>query len=540
MRIVYTLLLMALLSSCGTEKSTDKSIFRLNLDQGVTSLDPAFARSQNNTWCINMLFNSLVQLDSTLQTQPCIAKSWMISEDGLTYTFILRKDVRFHPSPLFQDTNGRTVVAADAVYTFSRLIDPKTASSGSWIFNDKVSGPNAFQAIDDTTFCVQLTKPFPAFLGLLATQYCAIVPKEVVQHYGKDFRNHPIGTGPFVFNYWKEGEVMAFVKNSVYFEKDAESTRLPYLDAVKITFVTDKQTAFLEFLKKKLDFFVGIDGSYRNDVLTKQGTLQSKYKGRFELLISPYLNTEYLGILVDTNISIVQKSPLKLQKVRQAINYAIDRKKMVRYLQNGIGIPAANGFIPKGLPGFAKDTTIGYIYDPEKAKRLLAEAGFDSGKAVPEITLRTSTTYRDLVEFVQKQLQDIGLTCKIEVQPMASLREIMVKQQVNFFRGSWIADYPDAENYLAVFYSKNFTPTGPNYTHFKNEEFDRLFEQSYFERNDSLRYRLYERMDRIVMEQAPIVVLYYDESVRLAQNNIKGLSQNPMNLLSLKTVRKEN
>ena len=507
------------------------------MDVGVTSLDPAFARNQMNIWCVNSLFNGLTQLDTNLQVKPSIAKSWESSTDGLTYTFHLRSDVYFHDHELFPNGKGRLVTAQDFVYSFHRIIDPKVASAGAWIFNDKIDSTKPFEALNDTTFVVHLQKPFPAFPSLMTIQYCSVVPKEVCEFYGKEFRNHPVGTGPFQFKYWKEGEVMVFLKNDNYFEKE-NGQQLPYLDAIKISFISDKQTAFLAFLKNDLDFFSGIDGSYRNDVLHKNGTLKEKYNNRFTLVKSPYLNTEYLGMLVDSSLSIVKNSPLKNKKIRQAINYAIDRKKMIQYLQNSIGIPGHAGFLPEGMPGYDKSKVKGYSYQPEKAKQLLAEAGYPEGKNLPEITLNTTSTYRDLIEFVQSELQNIGIKTKVEVHQGSSLRELIAKNNVNFFRGSWIADYPDGENYLAVFYSKNFVPNGPNYTHFSSKKFDKLFEASFFESNDSIRFQLYQEMERLVLEESPMVILFYDQSVRLIPKNITGLPNNPLNILDLKRAKK--
>lgn len=511
----------------------------MNMDQNVTSLDPAFARNQNAIWMINQIFNGLVQIDSALNTMPCIAKTWQISDDGLVYTFNLRNDVHFHDDPIFPDGKGRKVVASDFVYSFNRLIDPKVASSGTWIFSDKVRDIHNFIAINDSTFQVKLVKPFPAFIKLLTTQYCSVVPREIVAHYGKDFRSHPIGTGPFKFKYWKEDEILVILKNEQYWEYK-DGIQLPYLDAVKVTFISDKQSAFMNFIKKELDFFDKVDGSYRDDVLTKSGKMTSKYRGKFQLKKSPYLCTEYVGILVDTSKSIVKNSPLRLKKVRQAINYAIDKPKLIKYLRNSVGIPATSGFIPEGMPGFDSTAVKGYHYEPEKAARLLAEAGFPDGKGMPIITLNTSTTYKDMIEFIQGELNAIGIKVKVDVSPSASLRDMMSKNGVNFFRGSWIADYPDGENYLAMFYSRNKVPNGPNYTGYFNKDFDRLFEQSYYESDPKKRYMLYQQMDRMVIENGNIVPILYDQSIVMMQNNISGYTLNPLSLMILKNVKKKN
>jgi len=526
------------LSAChNTAPDSGKTVFNINLEEGLTSLDPAFCRNHYTIWMDNQVFNGLVQINDSLKVIPCIAKSWDVSADGLLYTFHLRNDVYFHDDPHFAGGVGRKAVASDFVYSFGRLIDPKVASSGSWIFSDKVEGKDSFTAPNDSTFNIRLKQPFAPFLSMLTAQYCSVVPKEVVEFYGKDFRSHPIGTGPFKFKYWKEGEVLVLLKNEKYWEKDNKGNRLPYLDAVKASFIADKQTSFLEFIKKDLDFLNDIDGSYRDDILTKSGKVTQKYKGKFVLNTAPYLNTMYLGILVDTNLAIVKKSPLKILKVRQAINYAIDRQKMMKYLRNSMGTPGYAGFIPEGMPGFSKNVK-GYTYDPEKARQLLAEAGFPDGKNLPEISLATTVGYRSLIEYVQGQLDRIGIKTNVEITQGASLRELVSKNGINFFYGQWIADYPDGENYLSVFYSKNKIPFGPNYTGFNNKKFDALFEQTYHEKNDAARYTLYQQMDNLVMEQSPVVVLYYDKLVNLYQNNISGYSLNGQNLLVLKRVKK--
>ena len=535
--IFYTLSLLALLSCRPSAENADKKVFNINLDQNLTTMDPAFARNQPADWIINQIFDGLVQVDAKLNAIPSIAKSWEITPDGHQYTFHLRNDVFFHDDPIFPKGKGRKVIAADFVYSFNRLIDPKVASSGGWIFGDKVKDKNSFQAPNDSTFIVTLNKPFPAFINLLTHQYCVVVPKEIVEHYGKDFRSHPIGTGPFRFKYWKEEEILVLLKNEKYWEKDG-TTRLPYLDAVKVTFISDKQSAFMNFIKKDLDFFYGVDGSYRDDILTKSGKMTRKYQHKFQLIKGAYLCTEYIGILVDTSKSIVRNSPLRFKKVRQAINYGIDKPRLIKYLRNGIGTPAYSGFIPKGMPGFDSTLVKGYHYNPQKAARLLAEAGYPHGKGMPEVTLTTSTSYRDLIEYIQGELNALGIKVKVDVTPSSSLRELMSKNSVNFFRGSWIADYTDAENYLTVFYSKNKVPFGPNYTGYFNKDYDKLFEKSYFEKDPEKRFVLYRQMDNMVIQNASIVPILYDQSVTMLQNNISGYPINALSLMILKRVKK--
>jgi peptide/nickel transport system substrate-binding protein len=224
--------------------------------------------------------------------------------------------------------------------------------------------------------------------------------------------------------------------------------------------------------------------------------------------------------------------------VRQAINYGFDRVKMMRYLRNNIGIAGTAGFVPAGTPWFDQKLVDGYHYDPVKAINLLGKAGYPGGKGLLPITLTTNASYLDLCKFIQSQLGEIGITVKIDVTPPATLRELIAQSKVSFFRGSWIADYPDAENYLSLFYTPNFCPAGPNYTHFSSHAFDKLYQECMLESNDSVRGIKYMQMDRMLMDEAPVVVLYYDEVLRFSRKNITGLGSNPLNLLNLKHVKK--
>jgi peptide/nickel transport system substrate-binding protein len=326
------------------------------------------------------------------------------------------------------------------------------------------------------------------------------------------------------------------VRNDHYFESE-QGHQLPFLDAVAVTFLMDKQSAFLEFVKGNLDFMSGLDQSYKDELLTKDGRLKEKYADRFRLTTQPYLNTEYIGILVDTSQEIVKNSPLRHKKIRQAINHGIDRDKMIRYLRNNIGYSGNYGIIPPGLIAF--DTLLAaYEYNPARARQLIVEAGYESADKVPGITLHTTAEYVDLFKYVQHQLGEIGVKISIEVNPAATLMQMKVSSKINFFRASWIADYPDEENYLSLFTSFNFAPSGPNYTHFHSNIYDSLYQRSQQAIHEAERIELYKKMNQVMMDEAPVVILYYDQVLRFTQKNIEGLGSNPMNLLSLKRVRK--
>ena len=539
-QLVALLLASMMIVSCGGDSDTSsstnngktKQVFHYNQPNNITSLDPAFAKSQNNIWACDHLYNRLIELDDDLNVVPAIASKWTISEDGKTYTFTLREDIYFHDNEVFSAGKGRAVVAADVVYSFNRILDAKVSSPGSWIFKDRLRVDEPFVALDERTFELHLAVPFRPMLQILTMHYCSIVPKEAVEKYGTTFRANPVGTGPFQFKKWIENQTLILVKNERYFEKE-NGQQLPYVDGVRISFIGDRKTAYLELMNGKIDLISGLEASYTNELLTTEGALQSKHQDKLQFIKSPFLNTEYLGINMQFK---KDKNPLQIKKVRQALNYAFNRELMLKSLRNNVGKAANSGFTPIGLPSHDAQKVKGYSYNPDKARQLLAEAGFPNGKGLPAVKLMTNKDYLDLGTFITREWEDIGIKAQIDVIESATLRNMMTKGQAPFFRGSWIADYPDAESYFTVFYGKN--PAPPNYTQFQNATFDRLYEQALQENDDGKRFDLYQQMDKIIVEEAPVVFLMYDETAVCAQKNISGLSRNALNLLSLKKVKK--
>lgn len=514
------------LVSCGKKESvfTDNDVFRYNESANIQTLDPAFARNMAIIWPCTQLFNGLVQLDDSLHVAPDIAKSWNISADGLQYEFTLRNDVYFHKHKNFGKDSTRLVTAYDFEYSFNRVLSEDLASPGTWVFQHV----NSYKAVNDSIFKIDLKNPFPAFLSLLSMKYASVVPKEITEDKSIDFRSNPIGTGPFQFKIWEENVKLVLRKNPNYHEKDSSGKRLPYLESIAITFLPDKQSGFMQFIQGKIDMISGLDPSYKDELLQPNGKLQEKYQDKIKMLTGPYLNTEYFGFNMNDPL-------MRDIRIRQALNHGFDRTKLVAYLRNGMGDGKVNGMIPNGLPGFqpAKDP----LYNPTKAKELINQV--KKNRKLPiEITLSTNNTYLDIAEYLQREWERLGIKVKIDVMPPSTLRQAIATNKLSFFRGSWIADYPDAENYLSLFYSNNFTPNGPNYTHFKNLGYDNLYQQALNTVDDTKRTELYQQMDQIVANEVPVIILFYDKVARFTQKNVHNLQPNAMNGLNLKYVQK--
>ena len=523
----FVLILFCLFQCTSTKKKKIGQVFRYNEFGNISSLDPAFARNLPNVWATTQIFNGLVQLDDSLNIAPDIAKQWSVSTDGLNYKFNLRDDVYFHESTAFGDDQTRKVVADDFVYSLNRLKDPKVASPGGWVLQnvDKI------EAINEYELNIKLKKQFPGFLGLLTMRYCSVVPWEVIKKINENFRNRPIGTGPFYFKKWEEDVKLVLRKNPIYFEKDNMGISLPYLESIAISFIPEIQSEFMLFLQGKLDMLNSLDSSYKDELLTSYGELRENYKTKINMQKGAYLNTEYIGFYLDT-----KSEAIRSKLIRKAINLGFDRKKMITYLRNNIGFIGNRGLIPKGLPGHGANTSI--KFDPIKATNLINDFIKKHG-FIPQITLATDANYLDICEYLQKALEKIGLKINVDVMTPAVLKKARSAGKLEMFRASWIADYPDAENYLSLFYSKNFSPNGPNYTHYQNEEFDKLYEKSFEISDPQLIENNYKKMDSIAMKEYPIVPLYYDQVIRFLQKGISGLTINPVNVLKLKKVKKE-
>lgn len=503
----------------------NNNIFSYNESTSINTLDPHFVKSQSENWVVTQLNAGLVQLDTLLQPQAMIADSWQVSDNGLTYTFYLNKQVYFHP---WENNLPRKVNAFDVVYSFERLMNPATASPGTWVFSDKIDSITPFKATDSFTFTLKLKQPFPPLIGILSMPYCYVIPKEAVDFYGKDFRSHPVGCGPFYFKRWEENIGLVLRKNEKYFEKDASQNTLPYLDAIHIDLNPNKSSAFMDFAAGKYDFFNEIESGVKDEILTPTGELTSKYKNLYNLQKAPFLNTEFLMFNMEKSSALLSNP-----KIRLAINHAINKKAIVTNARNGLGIAAINGFTP---PSLLKHKTFGYDYDKSKALALIQQSGEDISKP---IILSITTDYMDMALLIKNNLEQIGFNIKIDVHPSGYLRQLRNEQQIDFYRGSWIADYPDAENYLACFYGKNLYPNGPNYSRYNNPAFDKLYEKSMQTTNDNQRQFLMHQMDSMLLVNPPFALLYYDKSLRISNKNVQQLYSYPNNSLQLKYVFKK-
>lgn len=554
---ICSVVFICLFFGCTKQKSKLVDTFYYNETEAIANLDPALISYRSAIWVGTQIFNGLVELDSELQIKGCIAKSWDIDSTGTKWTFHLRTDVYYHSHPAFGSDSTRTVTAFDFKYSFERICNASTKSTGLWLYSSTIKDAKEFHnrskkfptgdsiggivVVNDSTLQLHLIKPTASFLAMLTMPYCWVVPKEVVEFEKQNFGMKPIGTGAFSLAKWKPEIDMVLTRNNRYFKVDSIYKQLPYLNQIEISFVKDSKSEFLQFTRGEYDFIGSIDPVIAPSVVTPDGkSLREKYKN-FTLFECGVHSVEYYGMLLDTSNPIVKNIPLSSSVlVRQALNLAIDREKIVRFVLRGAAIPATNGILPPSMPGFSPNVK-GYTYNLDSAQKLLAIAGFPKGNGFPPITLQIGANERSasVAEVVQENWKQLGINVTIVQVTFPKHLSMIRNGELPLWRTSWIGDYPDPENFLALFASKNFSPKGPNTTHFNHPTVDSLMEIADSPLlPSSERYKLYNQIEEIVLKNAPWILLYYNKVQWLVQPNVRGMYLDGSNRLLLEKVSK--
>jgi ABC-type transport system substrate-binding protein len=517
----------------------ERRVFRYNQPEALTSLDPAFARNQANSWAT---FPALQRVAGA-GFRPCSrCRPW----PGTTPFRPTAKPTPSGCGPAYGFTTATYSLAAGAARSPRRTLctasgvcwDGATASPGGWIFRGKVLekpdgsiSDTAFVAANDSTLRIHLKEPFIPFLGILTMPYAYVVPHEAVEKYGKDFREHPVGTGPFRFKLWDEGNVLLYERNPNYWRADRQGHKLPYLDAVAVSFLPDRKTEFLTFMQGKLDFLSGIRAGSRDLIMHPDGTIREDFKGKFTVQKAPYLNTEYLGIQLDSANLIgeqaVQGRALRDKRVRQALNYALNKPEMLTYLLNRVGHAGTSGFVPTALPSFSEKEVPGYTYQPQKSRQLLRAAGYGPQRPL-RLRLSTVLERKEIGEYLQKQWADVGVQVQIDINQSAAQQDLVDNGPGGFLRQKLAGRLSRRRKLPGLVLQPQFQPRGPRQNPLQKRGLRPALRPGPPRSRRRQAYQaLYQAMDRIVVEECPVISLYYDEVVRLTQNNVRGLNPEP-------------
>lgn len=531
---------IALATTGCTRSRFDENDNTLNLvlKLNVKGLDPLFANDQYSSSVIGHIYEGLLgyhYLKRPYELVPQLAESMPeVSKDGLTYTFKIKKGVRFQDNAAFPNGKGREVTAEDFIYSWKRLADPRNVSDGFWIFQGKIVGLDEWaqgvkaetadydtaieglKAADSHTLVIKLKTVYHQLPYVLAMPFASVVPKEAVDKYGKEFINNPVGTGPFMLaqaSDWVRNSKITLQKNPNYrpstYPTDGASgdkeaglladagQTVPFVDRVVFNEVTEDQPRFQNLMKGNFDFGEIPKDNFESTVKDGKVAPELAAKGVY-LEVTPAMEVVYVAFnMTDPVLG-------KNKKLRQAFSAAYDNASFIQKFYNGRALKAESP-IPPGIDSYDPNykNPVG-TYDLEKAKKLLAEAGFEGGKGLPEFTYETlaDATSRQGAEFYAQSLASIGIKMKIASNTWPQFQDKIKKQQAQIFGIAWGADYPDAQNFYQLFWSENKSP-GPNDSSFSNSEFDKLYVQSLKLPPGEERTRLYHRMRDIVTEESP-------------------------------------
>ncbi len=493
-------------------------VLRLAIDTEPKTLDPISITDTISDGVARKVHNALVRFEKeggALVPKPDLAQSFEVSPDGKRYTFKLRKGVKFH--------NGREMKAADVVYSLTRLlsleskrpdwIKPFVAGSEEYYKDNAKAPPPAIRAIDDYTVEIELAAPFAPFIQHLCTVNCSVVPKEAVEDKSKPFARNPVGVGAFTLQDWKSNEVLVFAPNNEYFKGK------PKLSELRFYILKEPSTRMEKFFGGELD---------ASDIPFGRMKEARERAGDANMFEHSTFRTNYIGIGMP-NGKFTQKEDLKPfgtnKLLRQAINYAIDRKYLCDTLLEGRGLPA-HGVLPPGMPGF-KEGRPGWPKDVAKAKALLEQAGFPGGKGLPKITIlhRNDENTKKIAQSVSHDLEEIGLGVDLQAREWNAFLEMTEMEPRQMFLLGWVADYPDPDNFLYVlFNSKQFGPDG-NHTWYSNPRVDALTEKARTLVRFEERVPLYQQAEDIILEESPWICTYHARNVVLLRKNITELRE---------------
>jgi ABC-type transport system substrate-binding protein len=510
MRRLLLLLVSLIVVACGGCRrdgvaTTAPPVLRLADKDDVPTLDPALGYDTASWQFEDMLFDTLLDYDEAGRLTGELAQRWQVSEDGLVYTFELRRDARFH--------NGRPVTAGDARLAIERVLAPATRSPGAELYRgiagvgECASWPCAVGGLHvpaAQTLQVTLAAPDPVFLHKMAMPFAAPVPAEVVRERGDDFGRNPVGSGPFQLDEWRPGERLLLARNPHYYRAGE-----PRVAAVSRLVGVDRDVGWLKYLAGELDITTIPPPEFLR--VTRDPVLSPRIRK------VTTLRTQYIGLNCEL-------PPFTDGRVRRAFNHAVNKEKLLRLL-NDRGV-VAKGFVPPGMPAY-RPAVPGYPFDPQRARQLLREAGFEQGLS-STLWLRNDETAIRLGQSIQQDLAAVGV--QVRLRPLAwgsFLEAIKRPRHVPMFLLGWEADFPDASNFLEVLlHSKQIGAN--NNTGYRNPEVDRRLDQAAQMTDAAARQRLLEEVERLAFDDAPWVFLYHPVTYEIVSQRVRDYELHPL------------
>jgi len=524
-------------------------VFKWNETGELRSIFPLNMTQSSAQRTVRPIYQGLTGFDpKDLSIQPSLAESWNMYENGRVFDFKIRKGVKFHDNACFPDGKGRELVPQDVVWCLNQICRQSSHNQMFWLFQDRVLGANTLYStstkdpnttetvkgislMPDGVIRIELTSPYPAFLSILAHHGCWIYPREFAEHYEDKVDVFAVGTGPFQLNTFKEGEVVLLDRNPDYWGQDEHGNTLPFLDVVKINFERKKEVEVEEFLNGNLSIIQEIP-------LSRKELLTSTESGNMDYVVQSTSSLTAQFYCFNMN-----NPPFDDVRVRRAIAMAIDKDHIADSILSGLAIASKHGLVPTFFKDYPKIEGVGF--NPEAAQQLLAEAGYPNGEGFPVMVMQFSGSgfgYVDVVNAIQGMLKKhLNIRVPISTLPSDQYFDLVETGSAKFWREGWLADHPDPENFLALFYGKNAPQdsnerTYLNTTRFRDAEFDKLFVQAGREPDVESRMAMYAAADQRLMEMSPVIPIYFSRATRLVRTDIQGLYLNGMESIRLDQV----
>lgn len=504
-----------ILISCSSSNPKDERVFLYNEHSGITSLDPLYARNLANIWAVQWVYEGLTRLNSGDSIVPGLAESWARDSAARVWRLQLRKDVLFHPNPKL--SNGYVLTSRDVVQSFYRA---RNHPFSAWMLEDL----DTIVAVDFHTVELYFAHPKPDLPALLSVPALSILPAPLIETMPALFwRTNACGTGPFRFRAWEEGEKMVLPEFPKCWRHSTTHSKTNRIKGIAIQFVKELQSAKLDFLMGNLAVFQGADPQINEELVQ----LALKPEAPFRVVKGDFLNTEYLGFNLQGKHPVCHSSAL-----RKALRVLLDVPKVIKEVRSGLGEACGSAFCPTALAGITvPNPSVSKINPRQEAMMWLRKAGFNHPSEVPLLILHTDPAYAYFCSALIYPWVAEGFNVRLEVVERSTLKSMVAKGQVDFFRASWIADYPSALNVLGIFKSERVPPNGPNYTYFKNDTIDAALHVLETQTNALERNLAIEKIESVLTEHAPVIPLYFDAFIRFERKEYLGLKSNSLNQL---------
>jgi peptide/nickel transport system substrate-binding protein len=555
-KVFFLVLGLSILSACG-DGASDSSIiakggvryggeFRFMSKEKVSDLFPLKITDVYANRISSQIFEGLLKIDpSNTQVIPCLAESLEVSDESRLFTFKLVKGVYFHDNACFADGKGREVKAADFKYALEFACSNNKLNSLSWLLKDKVVGAKEFfeettdqvsgiRVLDDYTLQIELKVSFSAFDKLITHNGLSVFPKEAYEKYGDDILSNPVGTGAFKLETLADDKIV-LSRNPNYWRKDEFNNPLPFLDKVIMTYSKDKADELLSFRAEEIDLVLDIPVEEIENVL---GTLTEAQEGKnvkHKVDSKTSMSISYYGFSHTSEV-------FAKKDVRMAFNLAIDREGIIETWLEGEGWAAKNGFVPN-MKDYPWTTVKGYKFNPDKAKTLLSKAGYPEGKGFPVVDLYVNSVEESGIHKLAKAVkfsleQNLGVQINIKLCTIEERENAVRSGDAIFWRTGWVADYPDPENFLQLFYGGNLGTTDVNINPFgyKNSTFDNLFEEAMEETDLTKRMKLLAECDQLIIDDAVVMPLLTDDFITMVNLKVRKFVTNEMQQLDFSTV----